>query len=139
MTNSHLKEKDGKIPLSALPDIVFLLLIFFLITTTIDAEKGIGLTLPPIDSTHEPVPPSQLAKILINASGQILVDGEIVKIENLENVIKNRLREKPKLIVSILTDRDTNYQVYIKVLDKLKQAWGKQAARISIAEPMETI
>jgi biopolymer transport protein ExbD len=55
MKNLQLKEKDDKIPLSALPDIVFLLLIFFLITTTIGAEKGIGLTLPPIDPNHEPV------------------------------------------------------------------------------------
>ena len=95
MKTLRKKEKDDKIPMSALPDIVFLLLIFFLITTTIDAEKGIGLRLPPIDPNHEPVPPTQLAKILINSSGQILVNKEIVQLQNLSKIIKNRLQEKP--------------------------------------------
>ena len=135
--NFRLKGNDSKIPLGALPDIVFLLLIFFLITTTIDAEKGISLVLPPNNADTKPIPKDLLANILINASGQILVDREIVKIENLDEIIRNRLRKKPKLIVSLLTDRKTNYQVYIKVLDKLKQAWSNQPARISIAEPVE--
>lgn len=137
MKTLRLKEKDDEIPTSALPDIVFLLLIFFLITTTIDTEKGIGLTLPPFDPTKKPVPPTQLTKILINSSGQILVDEEIVLLQKLKNVIKDKLQQKPKLIVSLLTDRNTSYDIYIKVLDKLKQAWGNQPATISIAEPVE--
>jgi biopolymer transport protein ExbD len=136
MRTIKLKPKDAEIPLSSLPDIVFLLLIFFLVTTTIDAEKGIGLTLPSANPQPVVVPPDQLAKILINASGQILVDNEIVSLQNLSKVIKTRLIEKPKLIASVLTDRNTSYDVYIKVLDKLKQAWGNQPAVISIAEPV---
>ena len=133
----RLKEKDDKIPMGALPDIVFLLLIFFLVTTTIDAEKGIGLTLPPDKAPPIKFPKDQLANILINSSGQILVDEKIVKLKDIKNVIKERLYTKPNLVVSILTDRNTSYDVYIKVLDKLKQAWGNQPARISIAEPVE--
>jgi biopolymer transport protein ExbD len=133
----RLKEKDDKIPMGALPDIVFLLLIFFLITTTIDPEKGIGLTLPPFHPTKQLVPPSQLTNILINSSGQILVDKEIVPIQNLKSIIKEKLYTRPNLIASVLTDRATNYDIYIKVLDQLKQAWGNQPARISIAEPVE--
>jgi len=137
MIKFRLKEKHDKIPMGALPDIVFLLLIFFLVTTTIDTVKGIGLRLPPIKPDEKLVPPKQLANILINSSGQILVDKKIVPLKNLKNVIKERLKEKPKLIASVLTDRNTSYDVYIKVLDKLKQAWGNQPARISIAEPVE--
>jgi biopolymer transport protein ExbD len=137
MKTLKLKTKENKIPLSALPDIVFLLLIFFLITTTIDAEKGLALRLPPIDPTKERVPPKQLATILINSSGQILVDEEIVPLKNLTKVIQERLKERPKLIASVLTSKNTRYEIYIKVLDKLKKAWGNQPARISIADPKE--
>lgn len=41
------KEKDVEIPSASLSDIVFLLLIFFLVTTSIDTEKGLDLVLPP--------------------------------------------------------------------------------------------
>lgn len=136
MKKFRLKEKDIKIPMGALPDIVFLLLIFFLVTTTIDPEKGIGLTLPVNEAIKEPVPPDQLVNILINASGQILVDKKIVPLQNLKTVIKEKLYTKPNLIASVMTDRNTSYDIYIKVLDKLKQAWGNQPAVISIAEPM---
>ena len=137
MKTLRLKENDDKIPVGALPDIVFLLLIFFLITTTIDTEKGITLTLPSSDSKPVPLPKDQLANILINSSGQILVDKEIVELKNLKNIIKERLYTKPNLVASVLTDRNTSYDVYIKVLDKLKQAWGNQPARISVAEPQD--
>jgi len=138
MKTISLREKDDKIPMGSLPDIVFLLLIFFLITTTIDTIKGIGLVIPADDPNPEPVRPGQLTKILINSSGQILVDKEIVSLKNLTNVIKERLRERPKLIASVLTVRKTKYEVYIKVLDKLKKAWGNQPARISIADPVSS-
>ncbi len=137
MKKFRLKEKDENIPMGALPDIVFLLLIFFLVTTTIDAEKGISLILPSNDAIIKAFPDDQLVNILINSSGQILVDKEIVELKNLKNIIKERLYTKPNLVASVLTDRNTSYDVYIKVLDKLKQAWGNQPATISIAEPVE--
>ena len=135
MKKFRLKEKDDKIPMGALSDIVFLLLIFFLITTTIDAEKGISLVLP--STEKKPVKEGIISHILINSSGKILVDKELVHLRNLKMVIKEKLYTKPKLIASVLTARNTSYDVYIKVLDKLKQAWGNQPARISIAEPVE--
>ena len=137
MKRLKLKPKNVEIPLSSLPDIVFLLLIFFLITTTIDAEKGLGLVLPSANPPLIPVPPDQIAKILINSSGQILVDNEIIPLKNLTKVIRERLKERPKLIASLMTDRNTRYEIYIKVIDKLKKAWGNQPAVISIAEPFE--
>ncbi len=136
MNLNKSKSNFTEIPLSALPDIVFLLLIFFLITTTIDAEKGLGLVLPPDSPIEQPVADKNLAKILINSSGQILINGQITQLNDLSLTIKNRLEVNPKLVASVITDRKTKYEIYIKVIDKLKKAWGNQPARISIAEPM---
>ncbi len=136
MNLNKSKSNYTEIPLSALPDIVFLLLIFFLITTTIDAEKGLGLVLPPDSPIEQPVADKNLAKILINSSGQILINGQITQLNDLSLTIKNRLEVNPKLVASVITDRKTKYEIYIKVIDKLKKAWGNQPARISIAEPM---
>lgn len=130
------KEKGSpEIPMASLPDIVFLLLIFFLVTTAIDTEKGLDTTLPPASEEIIKIPPKNIANLLINAAGNVLIDGEVVEINDITRLIKERILENPKLIVSIKTDRLTKYDVYIHVLDKIKKAGAK---KISIAEPEVT-
>ena len=129
------KEKGSPdIPTSALPDIVFLLLIFFLVTTAIDTEKGLDLVLPPSKTDEIKIPKKNIANLLINSAGAVLIDGEIVEMRDIARVIKERIQDNPKLIVSIKTDRLTKYDVYIDVLDRLKKA---DAKKISIADPEE--
>lgn len=125
------KERKVDIPQASLSDIVFLLLTFFLLTTTIDVDKGIGLALPPKGETKE-VRKENIANLLINASGQVMLDRQPIEVKMIREAIKQRLAERPQLIVSVKTDRRTPYDVYIAVLDQLKQA---KAPRISIAEP----
>ena len=133
------KKKRGgpEIPTSALPDIVFLLLIFFLVTTTIDAEKGLDLVLPPSDATEKEISKKNLTNLLVNAAGSVLLDGEQIEVREITRIVKERLQTNPLLVVSVKTDKNTQYDVYIDVLDKLKKAWGDNPTRISIAEPEE--
>ncbi len=125
------KTKACEIPTSSLADIAFLLLIFFLATTTIDIDKGIGLVLPAKGISQE-VHKQNITNVLINAQGEVLLDDNPIEIQLIKNVIKTKLAERPGLIVSVKTDQNTDYGAYIKVLDQLKQA---NASRISIAEP----
>jgi biopolymer transport protein ExbD len=128
------KKVDQEIPTSALPDIVFLLLIFFLVTTTIDAEKGLDLVLPPAQSEELEMSKDNIANLLINAAGNVAIDNEIVEIRDITRIIKERLQKNPILVVSVKTDKLTQYDVYLDVIDKLKKA---EAKRISLAEPEE--
>jgi biopolymer transport protein ExbD len=131
------KKVSVDIPMASLPDIVFLLLIFFLVTTTIDAEKGLDLVLPPPDATEQEIAHKNLINLLVNAAGDVLLDGEVVEVRDITRVVKERLQDSPLLVVSVKTDKQTRYEVYIDVLDRLKKAWGDRPARISIAEPEE--
>jgi biopolymer transport protein ExbD len=128
------KKVDQEIPTAALPDIIFLLLIFFLVTTTIDAEKGLDLVLPPAQSEELKMAKENIANLLINAVGNVAIDGEIVEIRDITRIIKERLQNNPLLVVSVKTDKQTQYDVYLDVIDKLKKA---EATRISLAEPEE--
>ena len=113
------------IPTASLPDIAFLLIIFFLVTTTMHMDKGIGLTLPAPGRTTE-VPKKNICHIWVNALG------EIITISELREQIKRRLADNPRLIISLKADRETKYDVFIDVLDQVKLAGAK---RISIASP----
>lgn len=128
------KKVEHEIPTSALPDIVFLLLIFFLVTTTIDAEKGLDLVLPPAQSELLKMAPENIVNLLINAAGNVAIDNQIVEIRDITRIIKERLQANPILVVSVKTDKLTKYDVYLDVIDKLKKA---EAKRISLAEPEE--
>jgi biopolymer transport protein ExbD len=127
------KKKSNKtsIPTATLPDVAFLLLLFFLVTTTIDVDKGIGLVLPPKGETKE-VPKKNIVNVLVAADGRVMVENEVTDISMIKSLIQRKIMENPNLIVSVKTDAKTNYRDYIRVLDQLKQA---NAKRISIAEP----
>jgi biopolymer transport protein ExbD len=128
------KGKTTEIPTASLADIVFLLLLFFLVTTTIDVDKGIGLALPEKGEQKE-VHKRNITNLLINAEGLVRLDKEPIEINLIKTTLQGKLVQNPLLIVSVKTDKRTSYEVYVKVLDQVKQAFGKNAPRISIAEP----
>ncbi len=120
------KRTEAEIPSASMADIAFELLIFFLVATTFDVDTGIGLVLPPAAEITEQVKVKQsdIAKLLVNAAGEVLLDGELITVAQIRETIKNKIKQNPKLIVSIKTDRETNYSKYIEVLDELKLAYN---------------
>ncbi len=130
---SKANHKDSEIPTSSLADIVFLLLIFFLVTTSIDTEKGINLLLP--SEGKDPTPRDRILNVLVNNFNQIAIDGVHVSKNELKQRVRSRLSDQPKLIVSLKTDRQTSYQSYITVLESIKEAYGDKTPKISIVPP----
>lgn len=130
MSIRERKARTGTIPDGGMADIAFLLLIFFLVTTTIDMDKGLGIILPAEGQELE-INKKNILNCLISASGAVLLGGEPVELKNLSRRVKEKLRENDKLIVSVKAHEKAQYDVYIEVLDQLKLA---KATRISIAE-----
>ena len=132
------KERDAKIPDAGMSDIVFLLLLFFLVSTTIDVDTGIGLSLPeyiPIEEQEfVPLSKDRLAALNINENGDVLLDGEIIAIPQISETLRPRIESKidlpstKKLVVSVKTDRKTNYNLYIQALDQIKFAYAEVQA-----------
>jgi biopolymer transport protein ExbD len=132
------KGGQQEINASSMADIAFLLLIFFLVTTTIDQDKGILHGLPPW--TDEPPPDIELRErnvleILVNANNQLLVEQEYIKIDRLREITKTHLTNEGRLpnfstspqdaIVSLKNDRGTSYDMYIQVQNELKAAYAE--------------
>jgi len=122
--------KGGNIPTSSMADIAFLLLIFFLVTTTIDMDKGLGMVLPAEGEEIE-ISKKNILNCLINSTGNVLLGGEGLEIRDLSKLIRQKLVENDKLIISVKAHEATSYRDYIAVIDQLKRA---NATRISIAE-----
>ena len=128
---------------SSMADIAFLLLVFFLVTTTIDPGEGLTMILPPYDSDPSPRDADEIAKILVKSSGEILFDGERININQIEQNARTHVQEfqlvnpmgedgKPKQpIFVVITDQKAQYQLFLKVLDQLKLA---ECKKISVVE-----
>lgn len=118
-------------------DIAFLLLIFFMVTTTIVSDKGLALQLPPYHEMDQPIAKvneRNLFKILINSQDQLMVENETRdNYKGLHNEIKKFIlnaqhnpnwSESPeKAVVSIKTGRGTTQEMYIHVLNEAKAAY----------------
>ena len=116
---------------SSMADIAFLLLVFFLVTTTISMDKGISLVLPSEGNELE-VNRKNIVNILINQSGKVLLDDKSTKVKDIRGKVERKLTGNPNLIFSVQTHPRTKYQDYLNVLDQLKEA---KATKISIANP----
>lgn len=129
---------SNEINAGSMADIAFLLLIFFLVTTTIVEDKGILVKLPPW--SDEPPDITRLKErnvfsVLVNASNQLLVRGEPTDISQLKertkDFIKNPqkredLAESPKkAIISLKNDRGTKYKTYLEVYNELQAAYNE--------------
>ena len=130
MSIRERKARAGAIPEGGMADIAFLLLIFFLVTTTIDMDKGLGIILPAEGQEIE-INKKNILNCLISSSGTVLLGGEPVEIKDLSRRVKEEIGKNVNLIVSVKAHGKAQYDVYIEVLDQLKLA---KATRISIAE-----
>ncbi|HHM21368.1 MAG TPA: biopolymer transporter ExbD [Bacteroidetes bacterium] len=128
------RRTDVTVNASSMADIAFLLLIFFLVTTTMEVDKGILIKLPP--SQHTPPPPIPSRNIFIvkiNYNDELMVRGERTELARLKGKAKefimnpegkDNLPAAPnQAIISIQNDRSTSYQVYISVYNQLKAAY----------------
>ena len=123
----------------SMADIAFLLLIFFLVTTTMDQDTGIARKLPPMPEEEQEKPPEIKAKniyvVLINSKNELLVEGEWTEISQLKEGAKTFINNNgadpsssdspEKAIISLQNDRGTEYVTYIRVQNELAAAYNE--------------
>ena len=137
LTKKRRRRMDNEVNAGSMADIAFLLLIFFLVTTTILIDKGIMVKLPPWekDPIRQPLPEHNVLSVKLNKAGALLVEGEYAEIEILKEITKHfilnpnndpALSTSPKMaVVSLQNDRGTSYEKYIEVYNELRAAYNE--------------
>ena len=153
------KRKTSEINSSSMADIAFLLLIFFLVTTSMGSTTGLTRRLPPPLPPDVDIPPVDINKrnlfiVKVNSMNQLLVQGNEITIKELrekaKEFIKNdandlTLPERSKVnipllgeieitkehVISLQNDVDTQYQAYIDVQNELVAAYSELRNELS--------
>lgn len=156
------KREVPEINASSMADISFLLLIFFLVTTSMAVNKGLTRKLPP------PLPPDQkltdvevnkrnVMVVLINSQNQLMVQGEQLSTADLKEKAKEFIKNEsnsPNLpvlfpvnisglgtmnvtkehVISLMNDRGTDYQAYLEVQNELVAAYNELREELSLSK-----
>ena len=108
------------INIAPLVDVVFLLVIFFAVSTTFLETAGLKLELPTSSSTATREPHE--ITILLSADGQLSYEGEIVERERLRERLRGDLAETERKIVVLRADASTSHGEVVKVMDLIREA-----------------
>lgn len=146
------KRAIPEIPAASLADIAFMLLIFFLVATTMDVDTGLARMLPPPvpannKSDAPPIKERNVLVVLVNKNNQILCEGKPINVEELREITKqfiaNPLNDAnlpefldtqidllgvvpvTKGVISLQNDRSTSYKTYIDVQNELVGAYNE--------------
>ncbi len=125
---------NDKVPSSSMADIAFLLLIFFLVTTTFPKDRGLAIVLPE-EGGEVQISANNILHIIIQPNGLVQVKrGEsqqvqVVQPEAVEGIWRQDVSENPNLIAAVKTHPDASYRYMVDVLDALHTAG---AERISL-------
>ena len=145
------KRKLDEINAGSMADIAFLLLVFFLVTTTMDTSWGLSRRLPPPLLPDQPPPPPiknrNVFVVLANANDQLLVEGELMDIRDLRAAAKEFISnpqhkehlpefkevnvdllgpmQVSKQVISLQNDNGTSYKLYIQVQNELEAAYNE--------------
>lgn len=161
------RRENPEINAGSMADIAFLLLIFFLVTTTMNVDSGVSKKLsekPPADYVPPVIKEKNIFEVGINRNNELLVEGERMDIKNLKeaaiafidngggegksengvatgpcNYCKGERSESSsdhpnKAIISVQSDRLTEYGTYLAVQDQLLRAYTTLRNRLSMAK-----
>ena len=155
-----MSRKDTpEINAGSMADIAFLLLIFFLVTTTMDTDSGIIRKIPKKEKIADNIliKEKNILEVNINLKNELFVDGEVILLNDLKKVaidfidngggldknkqpcnwcngkkLETSSDHPSKAFISIKADRSTNYETYISVLDNLNSAYTHLRNKLSV-------
>lgn len=121
MARKHVREEEeASIDMTPMLDIVFIMLIFFIVTTSFVKEAGINVNRPKASQATS----TKNANIFIgiNANGDVWMDKRQVDIERVSANIERMLAEQPSDTVVIQADKEAKHGIVVKVMDQVKAA-----------------
>ncbi len=119
--------------LTPLIDIVFLLLVFFMLTAHFIQDQAIDINLPKANSS-KPIEKDEYVEVVLTPEGELQVDGTVVAKDDLEETIRGALHSPGKRFVRLRGDHESNFGMAVHVMDAARKA-GAESLDILTERP----
>jgi biopolymer transport protein ExbD len=124
--------EEAEINITPMLDIVFIMLIFFIVTTSFVKEIGIDVNRP----SNAPVQEQKLSEVIairIDETGQISVGNRTVDIRAVRANIESELATKPDASVVVISDRNADAGLLVRVIDQARVAGAEKVSLAAMA------
>lgn len=124
----RVEDEDAEIDMTPMLDIVFIMLIFFIVTTVFVKEAGVDVNKP--NATQSIMPKNANIFIAVTADEKVWIDKREVDIDSVRANLERLMAEQPSDVIIIQADKEAEHGVVVEVMDQIKSAG---IDRISIA------
>ena len=136
--NINRKNKtSNEISTSSLPDIIFMLLIFFMVTTVMREFEGLDIVLPKAETIEKLESKRHTVYVWATKEGLISVNDKIININDLSNVMFLKLSKDPKLTVSLRSYEDSRMELISEIHTQLRKAQALKLNYSSLTKESE--
>lgn len=132
MIRRHRQEEEAEINLTPMLDVTFIMLIFFIVTTSFVREAGLEVKKPTALTTEVKTRGSIM--IAIRNNNEVWMQKESIPVERVRAIVEQAKAENPEGSVVIVADRDSDVGTFVKVMDQIKLA-GVEDIAIAADEP----
>ncbi|HAB53495.1 MAG: biopolymer transporter ExbD [Ignavibacteria bacterium RIFOXYB2_FULL_35_12] len=113
-----------EIPTASMPDIVFMLLLFFMVTTTLrEVDVLVDFKLPEAQAIEKIENKRLVSYIWVGNTGRMQVNDSIVKLEEIQNIMYKKRQELPNVIVSMRVDKNSEMGLVTDIQQELRKAY----------------
>lgn len=133
MRRKKREEEEAIINITPMLDIVFIMLIFFIVTTSFVKEFAVDMSRP----SNEPPKTEKLSDVIfvrIDDAGQIFVRDRLTDIRAVRANIVNGLASKPDASVVVAAARDADVGILVRVVDQARVAGAQQVSLVALVE-----
>jgi len=122
MKINRKNKTSNEISTSSLPDIIFMLLIFFMVTTVMREYEGLDILLPKAEKIEKLESKRHTVYVWATKEGLISVNDKIINVNDLGNVMFIKLSQDPKITVSLRSDEDSRMELISEIHTQLRKA-----------------
>ena len=122
MNFSRKTQLSSEIPTSSMPDIIFMLLIFFMVTTVLREYSGLPVNIPKAEKIEKLKGKRHTAHIWVSKEGLVSINDRLFAVQDVAKIIYEKRVSDPQLIVSLKADEEAKMELISSIHEELREA-----------------
>ena len=120
MNFSRKTQLSSEIPTSSMPDIIFMLLIFFMVTTVLREYSGLPVNVPKAEKIEKLKGKRHTAHIWVSKEGLVSINDRLFAVQDVAKIMYEKRVSDPQLIVSLKADEEAKMELISSIHEELR-------------------